>query len=379
MEGRLQAYVPGAGSDWARVRPEAAGLSASALAEAVAFAQAYGSDWPHSMYLQDGRFVATGYINDKPPYDQVLGPVRPRGGGGGLILRGGRIVAEWGETDRADMTFSVAKSYLAVVAGLAVADGLIASIDEPVAASVPHEAFASPQNRQITWRHLLQQTSEWQGTLWDRPDSVDHNRQVGTVRDNTRKGELRVLERPGQRFEYNDVRVNVLALALLERFRRALPDVLRGGIMDPIGASAGWEWRGYRNSVVDIDGQRIESVSGGGHWGGGMFISSFDHATLGLLIQRRGRWGDRQLLREEWVRDMLTPSAANPAYGYLWWLNTAGALFPSASPGSVFALGAGQHMIWIDDTHDLLMVARWMDRAQCDGLIARVLASVADR
>lgn len=344
--------------------------------EAVAFARAHESDWPRSMYLPDGRFVATGYVNDKPPYDEVLGPVRPRGGSNGLILRHGRIVAEWGETDRADMTFSAAKSYLGVLAGLALADGLIGSVDDAVCATVPGDEFSSPHNRQITWRHLLQQTSEWQGTLWDRPDSVDHNRQAGVEHDNRRKGEVRTLEQPGQRWEYNDVRVNVLSLALLKRFRRPLPDVLRARIMDPIGAGPGWEWRGYRNSVVDIDGQDMESVSGGGHWGGGLFISSFDHARLGLLVQRRGRWGGRQLLPEAWVRDMLTPSAANPAYGYLWWLNTARVLFPAASPGSVFALGGGQHLIWVDDAHELLMVARWVDRAQCDALIARVLASV---
>jgi hypothetical protein len=372
----LQPYFPEPGPDWARAQLSDAGLSAASLQEAVAFAQAHESEWPSSMYAPDGRYIAFHYINDKPPYDEVIGPDRPRGPCSGLILRHGRIVAEWGETDRADMTFSAAKSYLGVVAGLAAADGLIGSVDDPVYASVPIDEFSTPHNRQITWRHLLQQTSEWQGTLWDRPDSVDHNRQVGLTHDNSRKGEVRTLERPGERYEYNDVRVNLLAYALLQRFRRPLPDVLRERVMDPIGASSSWEWRGYRNSVVQIDGRPMESVSGGGHWGGGLFISTFDHARLGLLIQRRGRWREKELLPERWISDMLTPSAANPAYGYMWWLNTGRKLFPSAPESSVFALGAGQHLIWVDDTHDLLMVARWIEKKQCDGLIARVLASV---
>jgi hypothetical protein len=367
-------YFPGA--DWARVAPERVGLSTDRLAEAVGFAVANESDWPPTMFLPNGQFIATAYVDDKPPYDQVLGPVRPRGSSNGLIFRHGRIVAEWGDTTRADMTFSAAKSYLGVLAGLAVADGLIGSVDDLVAETVVDAGFDSPHNRQITWRHLLQQTSEWQGTLWDRPDSVDHNRQAGVAHDNRKKGTLRVLEQPGGRWEYNDVRVNVLALALLHRFRRALPDVLRTRIMDPIGASRDWEWRGYRNSVVEIDGRAIESVAGGGHWGGGMFISSFDHARLALLVQRRGRWNDREVLPEAWIAQMTTPSAANPAYGFLWWLNTGRQLFPSASPGSVFALGGGQHVLWIDDTHDLLMVARWVDRRSCDGVIAKVLASI---
>ena len=77
----------------------------------------------------------------------------------------------------------------------------------------PDDGFASPHNRAITWRHLLQQTSEWQGTLWDKPDSVDHNRQVGLGNDNSRKGRCGRWNAPGTRFEYNDVRVNLLAFA----------------------------------------------------------------------------------------------------------------------------------------------------------------------
>lgn len=369
-------YVPGSGADWARIEPGQVGMSASRLAEAVAYAAAHESDWPSSMYLPDGRFVATGYVNDKPPHDTVLGPVCPRGGCNGMVLRHGRIVAEWGDTVRADMTFSIAKSYLAVLAGIAVADGLIGSLDQPVGETVHKLEFAGAHNGAITWRHLLQQTSEWQGTLWDRPDSVDHNRQAGVEHDNSGKGTLRPLEPAGRRWEYNDVRVNLLALALLHRFRRPLPEVLQERIMGPVGASGSWAWRGYRNSVVELDGRAIESVSGGGHWGGGLFIGSPDHARFGLLVQRQGRWGGRALLPDGWVARMTTPSQANPSYGFLWWLNTGRKLFPAAPESSIFALGGGQHLIWIDDTRDLLMVARWVDRPHCDGLIAGVLASV---
>ena len=148
------------------------------------------------MYLDSGEYVGTAYVQEKPPYNTVIGEVRPRGGVNGLILRGGRIVAEWGDTRRTDMTFSCAKSYIALVAGLAF-DRALLSLDDRVADSVPDEGFASPHNRAITWRHLLQQTSEWQGVLWDKPDSVDHNRQVGLGNDNSRKGEVRALEPAG--------------------------------------------------------------------------------------------------------------------------------------------------------------------------------------
>jgi CubicO group peptidase (beta-lactamase class C family) len=158
--------------------------------------------------------------------------VRERGGPAGLILKGGRIVAEWGDTARTDMTFSIAKSYLSVLAGIAFDDGLIKDVDEAVGATVAGPVFSGAHNGQITWRHLLQQSSEWQGEIFGKSDQVDHNRQIGPGADNSRKGQRRELKTPGSFYEYNDVRVNVLSYALLERFRRPLPEVLRERVMD---------------------------------------------------------------------------------------------------------------------------------------------------
>ena len=119
------------------------------------------------------------------------------------------------------------------------------------------------------------------------------------------------------------MRVNLLAFCLLQRFGRALPEVLRERVMDPIGASKSWEWHGYRTSWTEVGGQRVQSVSGGAHWGGGMFIGARDHARLGLLVARGGRWGDRQILPEAWIeghvhavadqRQLRLPVVAQPA------------------------------------------------------------------
>ena len=117
--------------------------------------------------------------------------------------------------------------------------------------------FAGPHNGAITWRHLLQQTSEWEGTLFGKSDIIDRNRNLA-VEGKGRKGDARPLRPPGSFWEYNDVRVNRLALALLRRFRRPLPEVFAERIMQPIGASGDWSWHGYRTSMVEIDGRTIE-------------------------------------------------------------------------------------------------------------------------
>src|SRR3546814_1953451 len=85
--------------------------------------------WP--MDLKDGLNSARDQ-NEPLPWGEVLGPTKPRGKPNGVILRGGRIVAEWGDTGRVDMKFSIAKIYLSILAGLAVAKGLIRSVAEPI-------------------------------------------------------------------------------------------------------------------------------------------------------------------------------------------------------------------------------------------------------
>ncbi|MGE3916993.1 MAG: serine hydrolase domain-containing protein, partial [Hyphomicrobiaceae bacterium] len=261
-------------ADWLQAGTGSSRFEPARLAEAVAFAEDAESKWPRSFHYPDGRYVGIVEWNEKGPWSEVAGVVRHRGGPAGLVLDRGHVAAEWGDTRRTDMTFSVAKSFLAVLAGLAVGDGLIASLDEPVSRTVEGPWLASPHNAQITWRHLLHQSSEWEGVLWEKSDQVDHYRSVGLGGDNSRKGDPRPRQTPGTYYEYNDVRVNMLALALLMRFRRPLPEVLRERIMDPIGCSGEWEWHGYRTSWVDVGGRRVQSVSGGAHWGGGMLIGA---------------------------------------------------------------------------------------------------------
>ena len=146
--------------------------------------------------------------------------------------------------------------------------------------------------------------------------------------------------------------------------------------MDPIGASDTWEWHAYSNAHFEIDGQSVPSVPGGAHWGGGIFISSADHARVGLLMARNGRWNEQQLVPESWVASSRTPCPINSEYGYLWWLNTDGAHYDRAPESSFFAIGAGQSTIWVEPTLDLVMVARWSDETKVNELIGQVMDAV---
>ncbi|KAG0744500.1 hypothetical protein G6F24_016070 [Rhizopus arrhizus] len=119
------------------------------------------------------------------------------------------------------------------------------------------------------------QTSEWEGERFGVSDQADRYRAVTFgVPPDGKKGDARPLQRPGTYWEYNDVRINQLSYALLHLFRKPLPDVFREAVTRPSGAREDWQWVGYDTAWVEIDGQRMPSVPGGSHWGGGMPMAS---------------------------------------------------------------------------------------------------------
>ncbi|HST58500.1 MAG TPA: serine hydrolase [Longimicrobium sp.] len=383
-------YYPGPGDAWERRAPAQAGMDAALLDSAVAFAVANESRAPRDLEL--AHYQTFG----REPFGEAVGPFTERGDPAGIVIRNGYIVAEWGDPHRVDMTFSVTKSFLSSVVGVAMDRGMIRSVDDVVHPYVaptfvlapeggnrhagglgegrPLQLFDTERERRITWNHLLRQVSDWEGTLWGKPDWADRPLQ------NPQEWLTHPRNEPGAAYEYNDVRVNLLALATTNVWRRPLPEVLRDEVMDPIGASPTWRWTGYENSWILLDGRPVQAVSGGGHWGGGMFISARDLARFGYLTLRRGRWRDRQVLSDAWVRMALTPTPVEPTYGFMnWFVNTDRKYLPSA-PATAFAhVGNGTNVVYVDPEHDLVVVARWIANPAVDGLVQRVLASVRTR
>ncbi len=378
------AYFPDA--VWQHRTPAESGFDPARLKAAVDFAIANEARNPRDLVLNHYQTFGL------EPFGYAIGPIKDRGDQTGIIIHHGYIVAEWGEPRRVDMTHSVTKSMLSSVVGVAFDRGMIKSVDDLVADYVPPimaynpqlggnksdrlggsdfiNLFDTPHNRMITWDSMLRQTSDWEGTLWGKPDWADR------PDANPAQWTTRARFKPGAVYKYNDVRVNALALATLNVWRRPLPQVLKDTIMDPIGASNTWRWYGYENSWVVLDGSLVQSVAGGGHWGGGMFINAYDMGRFGLLTLHRGKWKDRQLLSDKWISMALTPTKAEPTYGFMnYFLNTDRQAWPSAPATAFTHIGNGANLVYVDPEHDIVAVLRWIDGHAEDGFIQRLLAA----
>ena len=341
-------------------------LKESNLTEAVQFAK--DNEYSGSKDLRIA--ILSGFARE--PYHDVKGPTKKRGGPAGMIIKDGYVVAKWGDIKRVDMTFSVTKSYLSTVAGLAVDGGLINDVNDKVVDYVWDNTFEGKHNAKITWDHLLTQSSDWSGSMFGMPDWSDRPPREGGVDD----WKYRELQEPGTYFKYNDVRVNVLAYSLLQVWRKPLPVVLKEKVMDPIGASTTWRWMGYDHAWVTLDGQKMQSVTGGGHSGGGVFISAEDHARFGLLYLNEGNWNGKQIISKEWVNDVQISSKANASYGYMWWLNRGDRKWEGIDDESIyFAAGFGGNYIVVDKTNNMVVVTRWLEPNQLGAFMTKVYAS----
>ncbi|MER5480144.1 serine hydrolase [Streptomyces sp. NPDC002734] len=281
---------------------------------------------------------------------EVLGPLLDGGGPSGLVVRRGAVLASWGDPDRVEMAFSATKSVLSLAAGPAFDDGQL-DLDERVSRVLTLPQFAEGHARDITWRHLLDQTSQWEGELWGKPTRVDAQ---------STHGAGLVGGPPGKGWAYNDVRVNLAALALTALYRRPLDEVLRERVMTPAGASDSWSWNGYRNARLPLADAVLPVVSGGAHWGGGLWINARDLARLGQLCLDGGRWGGRRVLSSRWIDELWTPGAVKPDYGLSWWLNDHRTVWPSAPATGRCARGnGGTHLLWVDPARDLVLASHW--------------------
>ncbi|MDO6392486.1 serine hydrolase [Pontibacter sp. BT731] len=262
-------------------------------------------------------------------------------------------------------SFSVAKSIVSILVGIALQEGAIQSIDQPVGDFLPE--FKEGAKAKITIRHLLWMSS---GLNWDEsyanPLSVTTEAYYGSdLKKVVRK--LEAVEEPGQAFSYKSGDTQILAFVLEAATGKNLADYAEEKLWRPLGAEQKAEW-----SIDHPLGNEKAYCC--------FFSNARDFARIGQLYLQNGVWQGDTLVAPEYVQASLTPSGLTDAntgepttqYGYQWWL------LPDYKGQSIFyARGIlGQYVIVIPEK-ELVIVRLGKKRGErIDGHPSEVMAMI---
>lgn len=235
-----------------------------------------------------------------------------------VVVHEDRLVHEryFGGSDRETLqtSFSVAKSFVSTLVGIAIADGLIGSIDDPVTDYLPELAKRDQRFQRITLRHLLTMSS---GIRYTEPDlpwpwSDDTYTYYGVDLRDVALKRSEIERPPGQEWHYNNYHPLLLGLVLERVTRMSVSAYMAARLWRPLGAAADATWN------LDSDRSGFEKLESG------INATALDYARFGLLFLRRGKLNGRRVVSEEWVQAATTAHTATDydnAYGYFWWVD----------------------------------------------------------
>ena len=236
-------------------------------------------------------------------------------------------------------SFSVAKSFVSALVGIAIAEGRIGSVEDPVTKYVPELLQRDERYRRITLRHLLTMASGIRYEENHTPWGDDARTYYGT--------DMRALAlsspiegEPGQAFHYNNYHPLLLGLVLERTTGMPVAKYLEEKLWKPLGMEAPGSW--------SLDSAR----SGFEKMESGINARAIDFAKFGRLYLHRGNWNGAQLVPAEWVAASTRFDAATdpaPFYQYFWWVNPeAGThFFASGNHGQKIYVVPEQRLIFV--------------------------------
>jgi CubicO group peptidase (beta-lactamase class C family) len=237
-----------------------------------------------------------------------------------LVIKDGRIVTEIYRNNSGPSThfisWSMAKSITSTLVGLAIEDGYIGSLSDPVIKYVPE--LHNSGYKDVTVRQALQMRS---GVAWqERYDfGVDSPAQrafeLGLVRNSIRYVdpaiELKRAHPPGAVFNYSTIETSVLGWVLERALKRPIATYMAERLWEPAGMEADGFWL--------MDGP---PGVGREFTGAGFNAVLRDYGRLGLMVLEGGRANGRQVISADWLKQATVPTVADQpglGYGYQWW------------------------------------------------------------
>ncbi|NIS80635.1 MAG: serine hydrolase [Anaerolineales bacterium] len=263
-------------------------------------------------------------------------------------------------------SFSAAKSFVSTLVGIAIEEGYIDSLDDPVTTYIPELLERDTRFGDITLRHLLMMSS---GLRFERdPENPFSDDFITSHSTNMRRAALNteIVEEPGQSFHYNDYNPQLIGMVLERATGMSVSEYLATRLWTPMGAEADGSW--------DLDSRR----SGFERMSVGINGRAIDFAKLGWLFLHDGKVGDRQVVPQAWVEqvthatDAMYTARAEHAYFYqnYWWLDVENDAY--------FAEGNFGQWIYVYPAADLVLVRNGMNTGGIywTGLLAEIAQAI---
>jgi CubicO group peptidase (beta-lactamase class C family) len=272
-----------------------------------------------------------------------------------VVLKDGKVVAEdyFQGTGKDDLriSWSMAKSYLSALFGVVLAEGKIASLDDPVTRYAP--ALIGSAYEGATIRNVLNMASgvtfdEDYLDFWSDINRMGRVLALGGTLDGFAAGLKQRAETPGQHWHYVSIDTHVIGMVIRGATGESIDRLMDERILAPIGqVSAGY---------YVTDGRGVAFVLGG------LNMTTRDYARLGQLFLQNGAWNGTQVVPADWVAASTTPSAptdpGQPRYGYQWWI-------PADGPGAgreFYAIGIYGQYIYVDRDRGVVIAINSADR-----------------
>ncbi|HLN79216.1 MAG TPA: serine hydrolase [Nocardioidaceae bacterium] len=285
-----------------------------------------------------------------------------------LVVRHDRLVYERyfdgaGREDR-QTSFSAAKSFLSTLVGIAIEDGYIGHVTDPVTKYVPELSDRDPRFARITIRDLLTMSSGIEYTEAGLPWSDDALTYYGTDLRDLALTHTHVAEPPGRTWRYDNYNPLLLGLVLERATKVPVAVYMSKRLWQPLGPEADATWS------LDSSQSGFEKMESGFN------ARPVDYARFGLMMLHEGRWNGRQIVSASWVKEATAASrTTDPAdfYQYMWWVGapTVGGRPP------FFAVGRYGQIVGVFPDQDMVVVRLGTTSAGIDW--QALLRDVVDR
>jgi CubicO group peptidase (beta-lactamase class C family) len=287
-----------------------------------------------------------------------------------LVVQDDRLVYEryFGGSKRQTLqtSFSVAKSFLSTLVGIAIDEGSIGSIDDPVTEHVPELLERDPRFERITLRDLLSMSSGLryvEQSLPFLPWGDDINTYYGTDLRELALTETRIERAPGEVWLYNNYNPLLLGLVLERAAGTSVSDFMATRLWQPLGAEYDATWS------LDSETSGFEKLESG------LNVAPVDYARFGVLFLHGGEWDGTRIVSQDWVRDATAADAtADPARHYqaFWWIDTE-------RPGRFYALGNFGQYIYVAPDAEAVIVRNGRDWGVDNDTWLVTFRDIADR